>query len=149
MIKYLFPNSIDNDYKGNKAPMYLFYLVTAFTVIRSIIHLVSPDGGAQSIATIPLHLYSKEASDTIIHMFAEWGLSQLLFGLFYIVVLIKYKNLIPLMYLFLVLEYSTRLLLSLYKPFELEGQAPGGIGNYVLVPLFIVMFILSLRNNQQ
>ena len=149
MIKYLFPNSIDNDYKGNKAPMYLFYLVTAFTVIRSIIHLVSPDGGAQSIATIPLHLYSKEASDTIIHMFAEWGLSQLLFGLFYIVVLIKYKNLIPLMYLFLVLEYSTRLLLSLYKPFALEGQAPGGIGNYVLVPLFIVMFILSLRNNQQ
>jgi len=129
--------------------MYLFYLVTAFTVIRSIIHLVSPDGGAQSIATIPLHLYSKEASDTIIHMFAEWGLSQLLFGLFYIVVLIKYKNLIPLMYLFLVLEYSTRLLLSLYKPFELEGQAPGGIGNYVLVPLFIVMFVLSLRNNQQ
>jgi hypothetical protein len=148
MIKYLFPNSIDNDYKGNKAPLYLFYLVTAFTVVRSIIHLVSPDGGAQSIATIPLHLYSKDASDTIIHMFAEWGLSQLLLGLFYVVVLIKYKSLIPLMYLFLVLEYSTRLLLSFYKPFELEGQAPGGIGNYLLVPLFIVMFILSLKNNR-
>ena len=149
MIKYLFPNSIDNDYKGNKAPMYLFYLVTAFTVVRSIIHLVSPDGGAQSIATIPLHLYSKDASDTIIHMFAEWGLSQLLLGLFYIVVLIKYKSLIPLMYLFLVLEYSTRSLLSFYKPFALEGQAPGGIGNYFLVPFFILMFILSLRNNRQ
>jgi hypothetical protein len=148
MMKHLFPNSIDNDYKGNMAPMYLFYLVTAFTVVRSIIHLVSPDGGAQSIATIPLHLYSKDASDTIIHMFAEWGLSQLLFGLFYIAVLIKYKSLIPLMYLFLVLEYSTRLLLSFYKPFALEGQAPGGIGNYVLVPLFILMFILSLKNNR-
>lgn len=147
-MKHLFPNSIDNDYKGNMAPMYLFYLVTAFTVVRSIIHLVSPDGGAQSIATIPLHLYSKDASDTIIHMFAEWGLSQLLFGLFYIAVLIKYKSLIPLMYLFLVLEYSTRLLLSFYKPFALEGQAPGGIGNYVLVPLFILMFILSLKNNR-
>lgn len=149
MIKYLFPNSIDNDYKGNMAPMYLFYLVTAFTLVRSIIHLVSPDGGAQSIATIPLYLYSKDASDTIIHMFAEWGLSQLLLGLFYIVVLIKYKSLIPLMYLFLVLEYSTRSLLSFYKPFALEGQAPGGVGNYVLVPLFILMFILSLKNNRQ
>ncbi len=147
-MKYLFPNSIDNDYKGNKLPMYLFYLVTAFTVVRSLIHLISPDGGAQSIATIPLHLYSKEASDTIIHMFSEWGLSQLLFGLFYIVVLTRYKSLIPLMYLLLVLEYSTRLLLSFYKPFELEGQAPGGIGNYLLVPLFIVMFILSLKNNR-
>jgi hypothetical protein len=149
MIKYLFPNSIDNDYKGNKAPLYLFYLVTAFTVVRSIIHLVSPDGGAQSIATIPLHLYSKDASDTIIHMFAEWGLSQLLFGLFYVVVLIKYKSLIPLMYLFLVIEYSSRLLLGFYKPFELEVYAPGGVGNYILVPLFILMFILSLRNNRQ
>jgi hypothetical protein len=149
MIKYLFPNSIDNDYKGNMAPMYLFYMVTTFTVVRSLIHLISPDGGAQSIATIPLHLYSKEASDTIIHMFAEWGLSQLLLGLFYIVVLIKYKSLIPLMYLFLVIEYSSRLLLSFYKPFALEGQAPGGIGNYFLVPLFILMFILSLKNNRQ
>ncbi len=149
MIKYLFPNSIDNDYKGNMAPMYLFYMVTTFTVVRSLIHLISPDGGSQSIATIPLHLYSKEASDTIIHMFAEWGLSQLLLGLFYIVVLIKYKSLIPLMYLFLVIEYSSRLLLSFYKPFALEGQAPGGIGNYVLVPLFILMFILSLKNNRQ
>lgn len=149
MIKYLFPNSIDNDYNGNMAPMYLFYMVTTFTVVRSLIHLISPDGGAQSIATIPLHLYSEEASDTIIHMFAEWGLSQLLLGLFYIVVLIKYKSLIPLMYLFLVIEYSSRLLLSFYKPFALEGQAPGGIGNYFLVPLFILMFILSLKNNRQ
>jgi hypothetical protein len=149
MIKYLFPNNIDNDYKGNKAPLYLFFLVTAFTVVRSIIHLVSPDGGAQSIATIPLHAYSKDASDTIIHMFAEWGLSQLLLGLFYVVVLIKYKSLIPLMYLFLVIEYSSRLLLGFYKPFELEGHAPGGVGNYILVPLFILMFILSLRNNRQ
>lgn len=149
MIKYLFPDSIDNEYKGNKVPFYLLYPVTVFTVIRSIIHLVSPDGGAQSIATIPLHLYVKNASDTIIHLFAEWGLSQLLFGLLYIGVLIKYKSLIPLMYLFLVIEYSSRLLMGFYKPFELEGYAPGGIGNYFLVPLFILMFILSLKNNRQ
>ena len=92
-----------------------------------------------------MHLYSEQASDTIVHLFSEWGLSQLLFGVLYIVVLIKYKSLIPLMYLFLVLEYSTRLLLAFYKPFVLEGYAPGGIANYFLVPLFVVMFILSLK----
>jgi hypothetical protein len=53
------------------------------------------------------------------------------------------------MYLFLVIEYSSRLLLSFYKPFALEGQAPGGIGNYILVPLFTLMFILSLNDNRQ
>jgi hypothetical protein len=148
-MKYLFPNIIDNNYKGKKTPLYIFYVVTAFTVTRSIIHLFSPDGGAQTIAGIPLHLFSRNASDTIIHLFAEWGLSQLLFGLLYIIVLFKYRSLIPLMYLFLIIEYSTRLFLGFYKPFELEGYAPGGIGNYFLVPLFIVMFILSIKSNRQ
>jgi hypothetical protein len=149
MINYLFPSFIDNEYKGKKVPLFFFYLVTPYTIVRSFIHLFLPDGGAQSIATIPLHLYSTNASDTIIHLFSEWGLSQLLFGLLYIIVLIKYKSLIPLMYLFLVIEYSTRLLLGFYKPLELEGYAPGGIGNYILVPLFMVMFILSIKNNRQ
>jgi hypothetical protein len=148
MLKYLFPKSIDNEYKGNKAPLFLFYLITPYTIIRSLIHLFSPDGGAQSIATIPLHSFSKNSSDTIIHLFAQWGLSQLLFGLLYIGVIIKYKSLIPLMYLFLIIEYSIRLLLGFYKPLELEGYAPGGIGNYFLVPLFIVMFILSIKKNR-
>jgi len=147
-MNYLFPKCIDNNYKGNKAPLYLFYLVIPYTFIRSLIHLFSPDGGAQSIATIPLHSFTKNASDTVIHLFAQWGLSQLLIGLLYIIVLIKYKSLIPLMYLFLTIEYSTRLLLGFYKPFELEGYAPGGIGNYFLVPLFMVMFILSINNSR-
>lgn len=144
-MNYLFPNLIDNEYKGKKIPLYFFYLLIPVTIIRSLVHIFKADGGAQSIANIPLLLYSEQASDTIVHLFSEWGLSQLLFGLLYICVLFKYKSLIPLMYLFLVLEYSTRLLLAFYKPFVLEGYAPGGIANYFLVPLFVVMFILSLK----
>lgn len=144
-MNYLFPNLIDNEYKGKKIPLFFFYLLIPVTIIRSLVHIFKADGGAQSIANIPLHLYSEQASDTIVHLFSEWGLSQLLFGVLYIVVLIKYKSLIPLMYLFLVLEYSTRLLLAYYKPVVLEGYAPGGIANYFLVPLFVVMFILSLK----
>lgn len=144
-MNYLFPNLIDNEYKGKKIPLYFFYLLIPVTIIRSLLHIFKADGGAQSIANIPLHLYSEQASDTIVHLFSEWGLSQLLFGLLYICVLFKYKSLVPLMYLFLVLEYSTRLLLAFYKPFVLEGYAPGGIANYFLVPLFVVMFILSLK----
>ena len=144
-MNYLFPNLIDNEYKGKKIPLFFFYLLIPVTIIRSLVHIFKADGGAQSIANIPLHLYSEQASDTIVHLFSEWGLSQLLFGVLYIVVLIKYKSLIPLMYLFMVLEYSTRLFLAFYKPFVLEGYAPGGIANYFLVPLFVVLFILSLK----
>jgi hypothetical protein len=147
-MNHLLPKVIDNDYKGKKISLYAFYLIWPFTIIRSLIHLFSKDGGAQSIANIPLDLYSKDASGTIIHLFSEWGLSQLIMGILYLIITLKYKSLIPLMYLFLILEYSTRLLLVLFDPIKVEGFAPGGIANYFLVPLFIILFISSLKNAQ-
>ncbi len=148
-MKKVFPDIIDNNYNGHKIPLYFFYLLTAITVGRSLVHIFAVDGGAQSIASIPLKSYSTPASDVIIHIFAEWGLVQLLFGLLYIIVLWKYKSLISLMYLFIIIEYSFRLFLTLYKPIILAGKAPGGIGNYVLIPLTLIMFILSITNTNQ
>jgi hypothetical protein len=147
-MKQLFPDVLNNDYKGNRISLYFFYAITCVTLLRSLIHVFSPDGGAQSIATIPLDLYDDNAAHAIIHLFSEWGLSQLLFGLFYMLVLFKYKSLIPLMYVFLLLEYTARLLLGFYKPIELIGHAPGGIANYFLVPLLAIMFFLSIQRNQ-
>lgn len=145
----IFPKTIDNSYNGNKLPLYLFYLLTAVTIGRSLVHMFAVDGGAQSIATIPLDSYSVEASDAVIHIFAEWGLTQLLFGVLYAIVLWKYKSLIPLMYLFIFIEYTGRLLLTMYKPIILEGTAPGGVGNYIMIPLAIIMLVPSLRKTKK
>ena len=144
----ILPKEINNNYEGRKTALYLFYLFTIMTVIRSLIHIFAPDGGAQSIATIPLSSYSAEAADVVIHIFAEWGLTQLLFGILYAIVLWKYKSLIPLMYLFILTEYTGRLFLTLYKPIILEGTAPGGIINYILIPVALLMLVLSLQKSK-
>ena len=141
----LFPKTIDNSYSGNKIPLYFFYLLTTVTIGRSLAHMFLPDGGAQSIATIPLDNYSAEAADVVIHIFSEWGLAQLMFGILYAIVLWKYRTLISLMYLFILIEYSGRLFLAFYKPIILEGTAPGGILNYVMIPVALIMLVLSLR----
>ena len=145
----LFPQTLDNSYRGNKLPLYLLYLLTIVTIGRSLAHMFLEDGGAQSIATIPLDNYSVEASGVVIHIFAEWGLTQLLFGVLYAIVLWRYKILIPLMYLFIFIEYTSRLLLTMYKPIILEGTAPGGIGNYIMIPLALIMFVLSLLKTKK
>jgi hypothetical protein len=145
----IFPKTIDNLYNGHKIPFFFFYLLTAVTIGRSLVHMFAPDGGAQSIATIPLDSYSVEASDVVIHIFAEWGLTQLLFGVLYVIVLWRYKSLIPLMYLFIFIEYTGRLLLAMYKPIILEGTAPGGVGNYIMIPLTLIMFVLSLQKTKK
>ncbi len=123
----------------------VFFVISIITILRSLIHIISPDGGAGSIAGIPLSQYSIEASQTIIFMFALWGISQLIIGLFYIYVLIIKPNLIPIMLLSLTLEYSLRLIIGQLKPILTTHTAPGAYGNYIMIPLSIILFLLSIK----
>ncbi|MFP4378306.1 MAG: hypothetical protein ACLFP4_14775 [Spirochaetales bacterium] len=142
----LLPPSIDNNYRGPRIAVIVFWLLAAVTLVRSVIHIVAPDGGAASIATIPLASFSPAAADAVIHIFALWGLSQLIIGVFYVVALLRYRTLIPMLYLFALFEYVVRLTLTWIKPMETESTAPGAIGNYVLIPILLVMFLVSLAS---
>jgi len=145
MFENLFPKNVDNQYRGMSIAKWVFVAMTILTVGRSLAHIFVADGGAQSIATIPLDAFSSDAAMVIIGMFAQWGLTQLMFGVLYVLVLWRYQSLIPLMWTFILFEYSGRFLLGLYKPFETVGQAPGGIGNMIFPVLAIIMLVLSLR----
>ena len=142
----LLPVTIDNEYRGSRLAFSFFILLTVVTVARSLIHIVAPDGGAQSIATIPLDSFTANGAATVVHLFALWGLSQLIVGLIYVVALLWYRSLIPLLYLLALVEYATRLVLTRVKPIEIAGTAPGGVGNYILIPVLAVMLWLSLRS---
>lgn len=148
MFSHLLPQPITNEYRGTPVAKWVLIVLTLITVARSLAHIFLLDGGAQSIATIPLDAFTPNGAAAIIHIFALWGLSQLLFGLFYAVVLWRYQSLIPLMYLFILVEYSGRLLLTFAKPFETAGTAPGGVANYIFIPLALIMLVLSLRQQQ-
>ena len=140
----LLPKIVDNQYRGIKLSQYAFLLITAATIVRSLIHVFAPDGGAQSIATIPLTAYPADAAATVILMFSLWGLSQLLMGLIYLGVYVKYKSLIPMMYVLLIFEYVMRIVIGQMKPIVTTVTAPGSIGNWIMVPVCVVLLILSL-----
>ena len=58
----LLPSPVDNCFRGIKISQYAFLLITFATIVRSLIHVFALDGGAQSIATIPLASYSAQAA---------------------------------------------------------------------------------------
>ena len=101
IFETFFPSRVENSYEGPKIVVVLYALVTVVSVVRSLIHMFLHDGGAESIATIPLSAFPPEASDVIIGLFALWGLSQLLSGIFFAMVLWRYRSLIPLMWVFI------------------------------------------------
>ena len=140
----ILPDVIDNHYRGLKISQYAFFVIMAVTLVRSLIHVFAPDGGAQSIATIPLHTYTAEAASAVILMFSLWGLSQLLMGIVYLVVSLKYRSLIPAMYVLVIFEYAMRIVIGQMKPIITTGTAPGSIGSWIMVPVCIVLLALSL-----
>jgi len=148
MLEKLLPKTVDNQYRGLSIAKWVFVAMTVFTVARSLAHIFLPDGGAQSIATLPLDAYSAEASAVVIGMFAQWGLTQLMFGLLYVIVLWRYQSLIPLMWAFIFFEWIGRLLVGFSKPMETVGTAPGAIGNLVFPILALVMLVLALREQK-
>ena len=89
------PKTADNVYSGHALPRILFYLIILLTLARSLIHILAPDGGAQSIATIPMNSYGTAAANAVVYLFGVWGLSQLLMGIFYLFVGLRYQSLIP------------------------------------------------------
>jgi hypothetical protein len=148
MFENPFPKTVTNEYRGARIAKWVFVAMTVLTIARSLAHVFLPDGGAQSIATIPLDAFSPDASAVVIGMFAQWGLTQLMFGLLYVLVLWRYQSLIPLMWLFILFEWTGRLLMGFFKPFETAGTAPGAIGNLVIPLIALIMFVFSLRKQK-
>ena len=143
-LERLFPRSAGADYRGHPVALWIFVPFTLLTLGRSLVHIFRADGGAQSIATIPLDRYSQDAADTVVLIFAYWGLSQLLLGFVFVAVLVRYRAWLPFMWLLVGVEYLGRLGLSAWKPIVTIETPPGATGNVVFSALAVVMLVLAL-----
>ena len=149
MWNRLLPSSFDNNFYGHSASLWLFYLITTLTLGRSLAHVFLPDGGAQSIATIPLNQYSMGAGSAVITIFALWGLSQLLIAIVMLIATLRYRSMIPLLYLFLFVEYIGRVCVGIFKPLETLQTPPGATANIVILSAVLLGMFLSLKTRDE
>lgn len=142
MIKYIFPETINNDNKIGKFSYYSFIAFSIIVLFRSLVHSFYFDGGAQSIASIPLDKYSSNASHTIVFIFAFWGTLQLVFWILDLIAIIKYKTMIPMLICFHVLDYIFHFITKLYRGgIVTESTAPAEIGD-ILIPTYLVIVLI-------
>ena len=146
-MKKLIPETIENKIPSNKFVYYFTWLLVAFNLFRSLEHIFNDDGGAQSIAGIPLDFYIPEASNNIISIFAQWGFSQLVLSCLLLLVVLKMRELIPLMLLITALENILRGAVALYKPLILVDAPPGAVSPIIGLVTLVVFFISTRENN--
>ena len=130
-----------SSYLGAMIAFWLTALYLVVITVRSCIHLFSADGGAQTIATIDTGV---AGGANIIAVFAQWGATQLLLALLLWVLLLRYRGLLPLVIMILLVEPFFRALAGHLKPLETMGTAPGAALNWYAVPVLAVLLYLAL-----
>ena len=150
IIKIILPKQYDNQIVGSKIALYAFYVLTVVTLWRSQHHLFAADGGAQTIATVPLDTFTAAGAQAVIGVFGLWGLSQLIIGLVYLLVALRYRSMVPLMYLLMIVEYSFRAFyFPVSKAIPTAGTAPGAIINIPFILFAITMLTLIVVGDRQ
>ena len=146
-MKKLIPETIVNKIPSNKFVYYFCLLLVTFNSFRSLEHIFAEDGGAESIAGIPLSSYSEEAANNIVSIFAQWGFSQLVLACMLLLVVLKMRELIPLMLIIIALENILRGAVGLYKPLILGDAPPGAVSPIIGLVTLVVLFISIRENN--
>jgi len=141
IFELLLPSKADNIIRGSKLPFYVFVLIAAIGTVRSFIHLLAPDGGAGSIAGMDL---SGAGAKGVIFAFALWGSAQLIYALIQWLVIFRYRSLVPLMWVVQFIETFLRIVVGHVKPVNFTHTPPGAIGNYIYLPLAVVMLVICL-----
>ena len=141
LFSVFLPATAGNTIYGMKLPVYVFTVLAVLSTVRSCIHLLAPDGGAGSIAGMDL---SVAGSNGIVFAFALWGSAQLIYALIQLAVAFRYRSLVPFMYTLLILETLLRMLVGHMKPVIFAHTPPGAIGNYIILPVAMLMLVLSL-----
>lgn len=146
MLDQLLPQRIDNTYRGHRLAL---WLLAALVLVKGGIGLGAIFNGHSAATTadgIPLDTFTPAGEQAFVSLFAAWGLSQLMLNLIGVLVLIRYRAMVPLMFALLLLEHLSRKLIFLVLPIARTGTPPGFFVNLALVAVMIVGLVLSLRN---
>lgn len=144
ILSRLFPARIDNTYQGSRVALVILGLLIAVRTMQSVMIIVNGYSIAQSADGIPLETYPAGAAQTIVALFTLSAVNRVVISLICLVVLVRYRRAVPMMFLLLLVTYAAGQLVGRVIPIVRVGQPPAGIINLTLLGLTILGLVLSL-----
>jgi len=145
MLNLLFPERADNGYQGHKLAIWLFALLMLMRAAISLGSIFNGHEAAGSADGIPLGTYTPAGAQAVVALFAMLGLARLIGCLLGLLVLLRYRALIPVMFTLLLAEQLGRALINQLLPIARTGSPPGSAINLMLLALMIIGLVLTLR----
>ena len=149
MITPLLPRPIDNTYRGHKLAPWLLLLVVSVKFAQSLGILVGGPSVVSGADGIPLDTYTPAAARTVVTLFSLVSVDRLLIGSFCLIVLVRYRSMVPFVLTMLLLQDLGKQLVFGLLPIARVGTPPGPTVNLALLALEIVGLVLSLWTHSQ
>lgn len=149
-LNVLIPPAANNDYHGGRVPFYFFLALVGMTTFRSLVHFLRDDSGVNSIASIVTFSGSPDPNHVIYMFSALWGSQQVIMVVLYFIVLVRFRNLIPLMWALMALEVLFRMGVGALHPLTSDYYLRTPPGKLLNLPLFIIslgMVVVAIWNS--
>jgi hypothetical protein len=156
VLKRLLPKQIDNDYRGRVLAIWLLVPLAVMKFLQgaNIAGLLGTGNTRrvlEAVDKVPIGGFPAEAASHLVFLFAAWGVGVFVFGILAIIVLLRYRAMIPLMFLLLFMEQAGRKVLStihLDRPFMSIAADPANLINWGFLVVLASGFLLSVSGRR-
>jgi hypothetical protein len=144
MGNHFLPASIDNHYRGIKLALWFFWIVVIMRGLQGLALIVGGPSIVRDADGIPLESFPIAAAQSIVTVFMISGLSRLVLSLLGLLVFVRYRSAIALMFAVLALDQLGKEILLYFYPLVRVGNPIGPTINLGLLILTVVGLLLSI-----
>jgi hypothetical protein len=145
MLDRLLPRQLDSRFEGHRAALWVLGLYVALKLVMSFNSIFNTVKVAQGADGIPLDSFGPEAAREVVTLFALVGLGQLILALIAALALVRYRAMVPLIYLLMLGEgLARRLIVQGGSAARTDAGSAAFYINVGLLALLTLGFILSL-----
>lgn len=145
MLGRLFPRQLDNSFRGHRAALWLLGLYIALKLVMSVNSIFNSASVAAGADGIPLDSFGPAAAREVLILFALVALGQLALTLIALLALVRYRAMVPLIYLVLLGEsLARRVIVQSHAAPGTGGSAIGLSINLGLLAILALGLGLSL-----
>ena len=145
MLGRLFPAQADNRFDGYRASLWLLGLFVALKLVMSLNSIFNTESVAAGADGIALDTFGPGAAREVLTLFALTALGQLALAVIALAALVRYRGLVPFLYLMLLGEgLGRRLIVQAHDVARTGSGAAGWYINLALLALLALGLALSL-----